>query len=63
MSTRTRFRGEPRSKQAGRQQAEADCRLPRKSRVKSAVSRNGDLWLDVPDEPGHEYISHEERAS
>jgi hypothetical protein len=58
-----RANSEPRSKQAGRQQAEADGRLPRKSRVVVSVSRAGDLWIDVPDEPGHDYISHEERSA
>ena len=56
----SRPRGEPRSKQAGRERV-MDGRLPRKSRVRAAVNHNGDLWLDLPDERDPILISKAER--
>ena len=60
MSAGTRFRGEPRSKQAGRERVQ-DGRLPRKSRVRGTLSRSGDLYLDLPDEREPVYIPRSER--
>ena len=60
MSAGTRFRGEPRSKQAGRERIQ-DGRLARKSRVKASLSHSGDLYIDMPDERDPIYISRAER--
>lgn len=55
-----RAHGEPRSKQAGRERV-MDGRLPRKSKVRAAVSHNGDLYLDLPDEHDPITIPRSER--
>jgi hypothetical protein len=38
-----------------------DGRLPRKSKVRAAVSHNGDLYLDLPDEHDPITIPRSER--
>jgi hypothetical protein len=57
-----RSSGEQRRKQAGRQEAKAHGRIARKSKVVASFGRNGDLWLDLPDERGHQVINSEELA-
>jgi hypothetical protein len=58
-----RVRGEPKAKQAGRQAAQAHGHLPRKSKVQASVGRNGEIWLSLPDERGHQVISMDEDIS
>jgi len=62
MRANGRARGEQRAKQPGHQQARADHRLMRKRNVRGNLARNGYLWLDLPDERGHQVISPEEIA-
>jgi len=60
MRANGRASGEQKAKQTGRQEAVAHHRLPRKSRVRAFLGRSGYLWLDLPDERGHQVISPEE---
>ena len=60
MYERRSVHGIQRNKQPGRQQAEAHGKLPRKSKVRAVQGRNGEIWLSLPDERGHQVIDMDE---
>ncbi len=60
MRANVRTRGEQKNKQPGRQEAQAHQRLPRKGKVRVGRSANGEIWMDLPDERGFQFVSPDE---